>query len=127
MNNEIQIHNHMRGKRFETILKGKLIDRGFKVLKLAIPETADLILLNRIPILIECKVSKSFVWYRKNNKQYEKLLKYLQDGYFVFIAIKFTTAPSIIKFFSLDDEYPYRIEEGITLNSFVAWCKTEGK
>ena len=44
--------NTQRGKRFESVLKRKLKDRGFKVLKLAIPETADLVLLNNKPIVI---------------------------------------------------------------------------
>ena len=113
--------NFRKGKRFETILKRKLINRGFKVLKLAIPETADLVLINKYPILIECKVSQSAVWYRKNNKQLERLRAYAIEGYFVFLAIKFTSN-STIKFFKLFDEYPFGAKKGLSIDDFVNWC-----
>ena len=119
--------NFRKGKRFETILKRKLIDRGFKVLKLAIPETADLVLIKNNPILIECKVSQSITWYRKNNKQFDRLTQYMNDGYFVFIAVKFISTPPIIKFFKLLDEYPFKIRDGLTLNEFVAELKGDVK
>ena len=119
--------NFRRGKKFETILKRKLIDRGFKVLKLAIPETADLVLINKYPVLIECKVSQSPIWYRKNNKQFERLTQYRVEGYFVFIAVKFIAKPSIIKFFKLFDEYPFKIQNGLSLNEFIAWLNGDVK
>ena len=119
--------NFHRGKKFETILKRKLIDRGFKVLKLAIPETADLVLIKNNPILIECKVSQSPIWYRKNNKQFDRLTQYMNDGYFVFIAVKFALTPSIIKFFKLFDEYPFKVKNGLSLNEFIAWLNGDVK
>ena len=111
--------NTKRGKRFESVLKRKLKDKGFRVLKLAIPETADLILLNNKPILIECKVCNQALWYRKNNEQYDRLVEMNKEGYDVFIAIKFTSFNSIIKFFRLNDVYPYSVREGM---NFIEFC-----
>ena len=111
--------NTQRGKRFESVLKRKLKDRGFKVLKLAIPETADLVLLNNKPIVIECKVCNKTQWYRKNLKQYDRLLEMRNEGYGVLIAVKFTSFDSVIKFFKIDDTYPFRVDSGKTLDEFV--------
>ena len=111
--------NTQRGKRFESVLKRKFKDRGFKVLKLAIPETADLVLLNSKPILIECKVCNKSLWYRKNLKQYNRLLDMHIEGYDVYVAIKFTSFNSIIKFFRIDDPYPFRVDSGKSFNLFV--------
>lgn len=117
--------NRQHGKRFETDLKRKLMQKGLLVLKLAIPETADLIVLNGFPILLECKVSGKDVWYRQNNKQYERLMKYNQKGYEVYIVIKFKNPYTIIKFYKINDTYPFRIENGLTLDDWVAqlWSK----
>ena len=117
--------NTRRGKRFETVLKRKLKDNGFRVLKLAIPETADLVLLNSKPILIECKVCKQSLWYRKNNKQYDRLLEMYKEGYDVFIVVKFTAYNSVIKFFRLDDVYPYSVHEGMNLPEFYIHLTSE--
>ena len=111
--------NTQRGKRFESVLKRKLKDRGFKVLKLAIPETADLVLLNSKPIVIECKVCNQSLWYRKNLKQYDRLLDMHNEGYDVYISVKFTAFDSIIKFFKIDDPYPFRVDSGKSFNLFV--------
>ena len=111
--------NTQRGKRFESVLKRKLKDRGFKVLKLAIPETADLVLLNNKPIVIECKVCNQSLWYRKNLKQYDRLLEMYNEGYDVYIAVKFTSFDSVIKFFRIDDTYPFRVDSGKTLDAFI--------
>ena len=111
--------NTQRGKRFESVLKRKLKDRGFKVLKLSIPETADLILLNSKPIVIECKVCNQSLWYRKNLKQYDRLLDMHNEGYDVYISVKFTAFDSIIKFFKIDDPYPFRVDSGKSFNLFV--------
>ena len=119
--------NFRRGKKFETILKRKLIDKGFRVLKLAIPETADLILINKYPVLLECKVSQSPIWYRKNNKQFERLTRYMVEGYSVFIVVKFISKPPIIRFFKLLDEYPFRVQNGLSLNEFIALLNGEVK
>ena len=111
--------NTKRGKRFESVLKRKLKDRGFKVLKLAIPETADLVLLNSKPIVIECKVCNQSLWYRKNLKQYDRLLEMYNEGFDVYIAVKFTSYDSVIKFFKIDDPYPFRVDSGKSFNLFV--------
>ena len=111
--------NTQRGKRFESVLKRKLKDRGFKVLKLSIPETADLILLNSKPIVIECKICNQSLWYRKNLKQYNRLLEMYNEGYDVYIAVKFTSYDSVIKFFKIDDIYPFRVDSGKSFNLFV--------
>jgi Holliday junction resolvase len=115
--------NTRRGKRFETVLKRKLKTKGFKVLKLAIPETADLILLNQKPLLIECKVCNQSLWYRKNLKQYDRLLEMFNEGYDVYIVIKFTGHDSIIKFFKIGDTYPFKYNEGKTLDEFIEGAK----
>ncbi len=117
--------NTRRGKRFESVLKRKLKDNGFRVLKLSIPETADLVLLNSKPVLIECKVCNQALWYRKNNEQYDRLIEMHKEGYDVFIAIKFTSHKSIIKFFRLDDVYPYSVQQGMTLQEFGTYLKVE--
>ena len=117
--------NTRRGKRFESVLKRKLKDNGFRVLKLSIPETADLVLLNYKPILIECKVCNQALWYRKNNEQYDKLVEMYKEGYDVFIAVKFTSFRSIIKFFRLDDVYPYSVNEGMSLSEFYLYVTNE--
>ena len=117
--------NTQRGKRFESVLKRKLKDRGFKVLKLAIPETADLVLLNSKPIVIECKVCNQALWYRKNLKQYDRLLDMHKEGYDVYVAIKFTIYNSTIKFFRIDDVYPFSANEGQTLDEFVQYLTIE--
>ena len=117
--------NTQRGKRFESVLKRKLKNKGFKVLKLAIPETADLVLLNSKPIVIECKVCNQSLWYRKNLKQYDRLLEMNNEGYDVYIAIKFTSFNSIIKFFRIDDTYPFSVNEGQTLNEFLQYLTIE--
>ena len=117
--------NQQRGKRFESVLKRKLKDRGFRVLKLAIPETADLVLLNSKPILIECKVCNQSLWYRKNIEQYNRLVEMNKEGYDVYIAVKFTSYKSIIKFFRLNDAYPFSVNQGLTLEEFVQYFTIE--
>ena len=117
--------NTQRGKRFESVLKRRLKDRGFKVLKLAIPETADLVLLNSKPIVIECKVCNQYLWYRKNLKQYNRLLDMHIEGYDVYVAIKFTSYNSTIKFFRIDALYPFSVNEGQTLDEFVQYLTIE--
>ena len=117
--------NQKRGKRFESDLKRKLKDRGYRVLKLAIPETADLVILNYKPIVIECKVTNRSLWYRANTGQYLRLLEMHKEGYDVFIAVKFTSFKSIIKFFRLDDVYPYSVNEGMSLSEFCFYLTNE--
>ena len=117
--------NTRRGKRFESVLKRKLKDNGFRVLKLAIPETADLVLLNSVPVLIECKVTNRALWYRVNIQQYNRLFEMNKEGYDVYIAIKFTSYKSIIKFFRLDDVYPYSVNEGMSLSEFCLYLTNE--
>ena len=117
--------NTKRGKRFESVLKRKLKDNGFRVLKLAIPETADLVLLNSKPILIECKVCNQSLWYRKNIEQYNRLVEMNKEGYDVFIVVKFTSFNSVIKFFRLDDVYPFSVREGLSLVEFYLYLTNE--
>ena len=94
-------------------------------MKLSIPETADLILLNSKPIVIECKVCNQALWYRKNLKQYNRLLDMRIEGYDVYVAIKFTSYNSTIKFFRIDDVYPFSANEGQTLDEFVQYLTIE--
>ena len=41
------------------------------------------------------------------------------EGYDVYIVVKFTSFNSIIKFFRIDDPYPFRVDSGKSFNLFV--------
>ena len=48
-----------------------------------------------------------------------------KEGYDVSIAVKFTSYKSIIKFFRLNDAYPFSVNQGLTLEEFVQYFTIE--
>jgi Holliday junction resolvase len=123
------MNNQERGNRFESELKKLLNDNGLFTLNLGFNETADLIVLDGKARIIECKVTHKEIWYRKNPKQYRKLLSIIEKGKSVYIAIKFIRDKNrafTIRFYYLKDaEYPFKINEGYSLAEFIEHCKKE--
>jgi len=119
------MNNKKNGIQFEVELKKILNDNGIFTLNLGFNETADLIVLNDKPWLIECKTTHKAIWYRKNSKQYYKLMDFVKRGKSVYIAIKFVVnRRAVIKFFYLKDApYPYKMTEGYSLNDFIKHVK----
>jgi len=120
------MNNQKNGVKFEIQLKKILNENGLFTLNLGFNETADLVVVDDKARLIECKTSHKPIWYRKNKKQYERLMEFVEQGKSVYIAIKFVIKrKAIIKFFYLKDaKYPYKIEEGYTLEQFINHCKS---
>ena len=123
----VNINNQKNGTRFEIELKKILNQNGLFTLNLGYNEVADLVVVDGKTRLIECKTSHKPIWYRKNARQYYKLMKFVNEGKSVYIAIKFViNHKAIIKFFYLKDaEYPYKIDNGYTLEDFINHCKKE--
>jgi len=121
----ISINNQKNGTRFEIELKKILNQNGLFTLNLGYNEVADLVVVDGKTRLIECKTSHKPIWYRKNPKQYEKLIEFVNQGKSVYIAIKFVVNhKAIIKFFYLKDSpYPYKMTEGYSLENFINHCK----
>ena len=121
----MKMNNQRNGSKFEGELKKILNDNGIFCLNLGYNETADLIIVNGKTRLIECKTTHKPIWYRKNPKQYYRLMEFVNKGKSVYIAIKFIiNRKSIIKFFYLKEaEYPYSVNNGYTLNDFINHCK----
>jgi len=121
------MNNQKNGVKFEIQLKKILNENGLFTLNLGFNETADLVVVDDKARLIECKTSHKPIWYRKNKKQYERLMEFVEQGKSVYIAIKFVIKrKAIIKFFYLKDaKYPYRFDEGYTLEQFINHCKKE--
>jgi len=119
--------NQKNGARFETTLKRILNDNGLSTLNLGYNETADLVVIDGKARLIECKVSHKPIWYRKNKAQYYKLIKFVERNKSVYIAIQFILKhKAIIRFYYLKDSpYPYRVNEGYSLEDFIKHCKEE--
>ncbi len=117
--------NQKNGARFEMTLKKILDDNGLFTLNLGYNETADLVVVDGKARLIECKVSHKPTWYRKNPKQYKKLIQFVQMGKSVYIAIQFIiNHKATIKFYYLKDSpYPYKVNEGYSLEDFLEHCK----
>jgi Holliday junction resolvase len=120
------MNNQKSGVNFETKLKKLLTDKGLKVLNLGFNETADLVVINGKVRIIECKRSHKSIWYRKNPKQYDRLMEMVKQGFSVYIAIEYIiNRKSTIKFYYLpDSSYPYKIDNGYTLEEFISHCKT---
>jgi Holliday junction resolvase len=118
------MNNHSNGLEFESRLKKVLKDRGMKVLSLSYTETADLIILNNPNIVIECKISHKATWYRKNPKQYDKLIVLNSGWTRVYVAIKFVIGhKSTIEFFDIRQDYPFRKGKGMGLDEFINYIK----
>jgi len=117
--------NQKNGARFEMSLKKILNDNNLFTLNLGYNERADLVVVDGKARLIECKVSHKPTWYRKNPSQYQKLMSFVEKGKSVYIAIQFIlNHKATIKFFYLKDSpYPYRVDNGYTLENFIAHCK----
>ena len=117
--------NQKNGARFETTLKRILNDNNLTTLNLGYNETADLVVIDGKARLIECKVSHKPVWYRKNIEQYQRLIKFVEMGISVYIAIQFVIGhKATVKFFYLKDApYPYSIDGGYSLEDFIRHCK----
>jgi Holliday junction resolvase len=118
------MNNQKNGVNFEVKLKRLLTDNGLKVLNLGFNEVADLIIIDGKARIIECKRSHKAIWYRKNAKQYDRLMKLVSLGFSVYIAIEFIiNRKSIIKFYYLPESpYPYKIDNGYTLEEFIRHC-----
>ena len=121
----INTNNQQNGTIFESRLKAILKKNGLNVFLLAIPESADMIVLNGNHRLIECKTTHKFLWIVKNKPQHAKLVSYAQEGISVYYAIKFILShKATIKFFHiLTSEYPYTMDKGYTLQEFVHHTK----
>jgi len=121
------MNNQKNGVKFEIQLKKILNDNGIFTLNLGFNETADLVVVDGKARLIECKTSHKPIWYRKNPKQFERLMEFVKQGKSVYIAIKFViNRKAIIKFFYLKDaKYPYKINEGYSLEEFINHCKED--
>jgi Holliday junction resolvase len=118
------MNNHNNGLEFESRLKKILKDRGFEVLSLSYTETADLIILSTPNYIIECKTSHKAVWYRKNPKQYDRLIALNSAWARVYIAIKFIiNRKATIEFFDIRQDYPFKIGEGRSLDEFIEYIK----
>jgi len=117
--------NQKNGARFEMTLKKILNDNNLFTLNLGYNETADLVVVDGKPRLIECKQSHKSTWYRKNPKQYQKLMSFVEKGKSVYIAIQFIlNHKATIKFFYLKDSpYPYKVSEGYSLDDFLTHCR----
>ena len=119
------MNNQKNGTRFEIELKKILNQNGLFTLNLGYNEVADLVVVDGKTRLIECKTSHKSIWYRKNSKQYEKLMEFVNQGKSVYIAIKFVVNhKAVIKFFYLKDApYPYKMNDGYSLENFINHCK----
>jgi len=117
--------NQKNGARFEMTLKKILNDNGLFTLNLGYNERADLVVVDGKARLIECKVSHKPIWYRKNIKQYERLMSFVKRGKSVYIAIQFVIGhKATVKFYYLKDApYPYKVSDGYSLEDFLAHCK----
>jgi len=119
------MNNQKNGTRFEIELKKILNQNGLFTLNLGYNEVADLVVVDGKTRLIECKTSHKPIWYRKNPKQYKKLMEFVNQGKSVYIAIKFVVNhKAIIKFFYLKNApYPYKMNDGYSLENFINHCK----
>lgn len=119
------MNNQQNGTMFESKLKSLLKKEGIKAFLLAIPESADLIVLNGTHRLIECKTTHTALWTVKNKSQHERLISFAKDGISVYYAIRFTLKhKSTIRFFHiLTSDYPYDVRGGYSLEEFVYHLK----
>ncbi len=117
--------NKRNGSEFEIELKKLLNDNGIFTLHLGYNESADLVVVNHKPRLIECKTTHKAIWYRKNPKQYSRLMDYVKRGKSVYIAVKFiVNRKAVIKFFYLKEaKYPYKMSDGYSFDEFVNHVK----
>ncbi|MEM0143013.1 MAG: hypothetical protein QXL94_03565 [Candidatus Parvarchaeum sp.] len=119
------MNNQKYGTKFESELKRKLLDSGLTVLSLALPETADLIVISNKVRILECKTVKGNRFRIKNKEQYEKLQE-LAKNFSVYIVVKYhfnIGHKIIIKFYYLNHHLTFSKEEGYTLEQFIEHCK----
>lgn len=116
--------NHKYGLDFESELKKILNDEGITTLSLSYTETADLITISNKVRIIECKTVKNLPKFVIKNKEQYLRLKLLADkGYSVYFAVKYhfgRGSRNIIKFYYLNHHFNYSINEGYTLEEFIA-------
>ncbi|MEM4066649.1 MAG: hypothetical protein QXV17_07305 [Candidatus Micrarchaeaceae archaeon] len=121
------MNNQKYGTKFESELKRKLLDSGLTVLSLALPETADLIVISDKVRILECKTVKGDKFSIKNKQQYEKLQE-LAKKFSVYIVVKYHQKrghKALIKFYYLNHHFSLKKEDGYSLEDFVNHCKNE--
>lgn len=122
------MNNQQNGTIFESRLKAILKKNGLNVFLLAIPESADMVVLNGTHRLIECKTTHNNFWKIKNRTQHERLIGFAKEGISVYYAIRFTVNhKASIKFFHiLSSKYPYLMDSGFTIDEFITHVKKSG-
>lgn len=118
------MNNRVNGKKFETKVKKMFNDSGkFKAFKLAIPETADVIIVNKKTYLIECKTSHEPIWTRHRNPEQFFRLKEISKTITVITAIKFVDSKkhkANICFYVMNEaRYPYLDFEGLSFEELL--------
>lgn len=122
------LNNQQNGTIFESRLKAILKKNGLNVFLLAIPESADMVVLNGTHRLIECKTTHNISWKVKNRTQHDRLIAFAKEGISVYYAIRFTIGhKATIKFFHiLSSKYPYSMYSGFTVDEFTTHVKKSG-